>query len=46
MSEFKNNDGAMGEDARRSVVFFFLWIACRWAAYFFGLKSRDAEFIQ
>jgi hypothetical protein len=29
-----------GEDARRSIVSFF------WDVYFFGLKSRDAEFMQ
>ncbi len=30
-----------GEDARRSIVFCFCGIA-----YFFGLKSREAEFMQ
>jgi hypothetical protein len=30
-----------GEDARRSIVFCFCGIA-----YFFGWKSRDAEFMQ
>jgi hypothetical protein len=30
-----------GKDARRSIVFCFCGMA-----YFFGLKSRDAEFMQ
>jgi hypothetical protein len=34
-----------GEDARRSIVSFFCWTASEFA-YFFGLKSSDAEFMQ